>query len=327
MNRPLLFSLLVMATLTACAGNATPSATPITDAGGAAVALIQQQMFSNLTQQAIDNQRVQEGAKMTATQQVRDATATQSAHEEAVRMTQRADSATQQAWKVTVAAAQAADAATAQAKIDEKTATAEYHATATQGAMIVATERANNGATATSDYKTQQAPIEDAKKKALDIETKKAELELKRAQDTYWLSAYGGWFFALLVAIAAGFVIWKKSQFGVVLDENGKVRIVMIGKRALLPELMVNPVADFSSKDKVTVPDLGVNAETQSRQAHERNVVDAIAALPQGYPRQAVGLAGGMMGQPGGAQINIQVLSADRMNPVLDEAEGGLLEG
>jgi hypothetical protein len=312
----LLFALL----LTAC-GKATPTATPVSGAGEAAVAMIQQQMFSNLTQQAIDNARIQEGAKMTATQQIVDATATKSAHEEELRMTQRADSATQQAWKVTVEAAKAQDVATSQAASLHETQTLVAQGEATRGAALVATEKANSGATATADYKTQQAPIAEARAKALALEAKKAELEFNKSKDTYWLSAYGGWFFAICVLIAAGFMLWKKSQVGVISDKDGKVRIVMINQRALQPELMYQPVLDFSDKQIVTAPNLNIPAETQRQIVHETKVVEAISSLPQGYQRQALSLAGGMASGPAAA-VNIQVVQPGNIQPWLDDVQG-----
>lgn len=308
MNRRLLYSFLLATwLLSGCTGNLPPSPTPtaIVGAGDAAVVFFEQSMYQNLTQQAIDNERIRQAAVMTATQQVIAATATQQTHNENAQATRRAESATERAFEVTVAAAQAADTATAQAHALSVTATVVAQHTATQHAAVIATGQANQQATATADYRTQQAPFEAARLETLRIEQEKAQMELDKAKATMWLSAYGGWVFAVIVAVAAGYVIWKRSQIGVIADENGKVRIVMINKRALSPELMTHPVADFSAPNGVLIPDNGIDPETQRQQAHERNIVDAIKGLPPGYARQGMGLAAGMMQKPA---VNIQVI-------------------
>ena len=55
MNRRSLFSLLLMLLLTACSGGEmTPTPTAVSGAANAAIALIQQDMYLRLTQQAIE---------------------------------------------------------------------------------------------------------------------------------------------------------------------------------------------------------------------------------------------------------------------------------
>ncbi len=327
MSRYSIGSLALLIFLAACGAAPTPTSTPISGAGEAAVALIQQQMYSSLTQQAIDNQAIQEGARQTATQQVVNSTATQQAHYEAAQATKRADSATQQAWQVTVSAAKTADAAGTQAAQAAATSTKEMQSTATAQQFLRETSTAEALATVTAEYQTAQAPIVAARATALDIETKKAALALRRAQDTYFLSAYGGWFFALFLAVAFGFFLWKKSQIGIIADESGKVRVVMIGKRALQPELMANPVLDFTDPARVFAPVAGISEEAQLRIVHAAKVVEAIGNLPSGYSRQALGMmAAGLTGQNSSPQVNIQVVSGGSVAPVLDEVEGGLLD-
>lgn len=306
MNRRSLFSLFFLLLLTACSGGEmTPTPTAVSGAANAAIALIQQDMYLRLTQQAIDNQRIETGARMTATQQVIDATATQARYEDNAKSTQRAESATQQAFSVTVAAAQAFDTATAQAQRTATQAANEHQATATQLAVVGLTATVEAKATAVSEQKTQEAPLIWAKQTAVYAESQKTQIELQKTQATMWVSAWGGWFFALVVLVVAVFVIWKKSQIGVITDENGRVRIVMINQRALQPDLMFNPVLDFSQKNVVTAPALGVSDELQRQITHETKVVEAVRALPPGYQRQAMGLASGMVQKPA---VNIQVI-------------------
>ena len=109
MNRRLLFSLLLMFLLTACGAQPTPLPTPTQNMNAveAGVQLIQQDMYLRLTEQYVNNLRIEAGARMTVTQQVIDATATQQRYNNDAQATQRAGSATQQAFAVTVAAAQA----------------------------------------------------------------------------------------------------------------------------------------------------------------------------------------------------------------------------
>jgi hypothetical protein len=294
MNRPLLFSLLALLFTACSAREITPTPTAVSGAANAAIALIEQDMYLRLTQQAIDNQRIETGARMTATQQIIDATATQARYEDNTKSTQRAESATEQAFSVTVAAAQSFDTATAQAQ-----------GTATQMAIVGLTATVEAKATAVSEQKTQEAPLTWAKQTAVYAESEKTQIELQKTQATMWVSAWGGWFFALVVLVVAVFVIWKKSQIGVITDENGRVRMIMINQRALQPDLMFGPVLDFSDKNIVTTPALGTSDEFQRQIVHESKVVEAMRALPPGYQRQALGLAGGMAQKPA---VNIQVI-------------------
>lgn len=318
----------VLVFLTACGSAETPTPTPVQvdGAGEAAVEMIQQEMYSRLTQQAVENDRIEAGARATATQQIMDATATQARYLADARETQRADSATQQAWQVTVAAAQAHETATAQAAaagtqqaLVNLAQTQEARATATQFAVLARQ-------TETSVQQTQEAPMIAARLEALEIEKEKARIDLQRARDTYFLQTYCVYGLGLALVAAGGFVLWKKSQVGVIMDENGRVRVVMIKNQALRPELMSQAVIDFSQK-RAQVPDLGSSAEMQLQLAHERNMVDAIDALPPGYPRQAMGMLGSLSTPQAGTNFNIQVVQPNAVQPWLEDVQGQLAQG
>lgn len=316
MSRRLLFSVLFALCLTACSGErleATPTA--VQGIGNAAVALLEKDMYLRLTQQSIDNERIENAARMTATQQVLDAVSTKVQRQENQQATEQAGEATKAAWQVTVAAGQAHDTATAQAQ-----------GTATQQAVIAITVTFEAQATTEADKKTQQAPMIAAQQTAVKVESEKAVLELQKAQSTQWVSAWGPVGLILVALLAGLFYLWKKSQVGVILDENGRVRLVMVNKRALQPDLMFGPVIDFSERRGATAPALGVSDDIQRQIVHETKIVEAISSLPPGYPRQAVGMAGSLTSNPA-AQVKIQVVHPDRLGPVLDEVESGLLEG
>jgi hypothetical protein len=306
MNRRSLFSLCLTICLAACGSASEPTPTPtaigVVDAG---VLLLQKQMEIQVTQQAIENLRIENGARLTATQQVIDVTATQAQKAVEAQATRRAESATQQAFQVTVAAAQAFDTATAQAQGTATQAASVQQATATQLAIIGLTATVEAKATETADKKTQEAPLVWAKQTAVYAESQKTQIELQKTQATMWVSAWGGWILALVVVVVAVFVIWKKSQIGVITDENGRVRMIMINQRALQPDLMFGPVLDFSDKKVVTAPALGISDDFQQQIVHETKVVEAVRSLPPGYQRQALGLAGGMAQKPA---VNIQVI-------------------
>jgi hypothetical protein len=233
---------------------------------------------------------------------------------------------------VTVSAGQAQDAATAAAQKTateqayvHATTTAEAQGTSTQQAIIGLTATIQAGATESADKKTQEAPMMFARQTAVFAEARKTEIELQKTTATMWVSAWGPVFLILVVLLAGLFYLWKKGRVGVIQDENGRVRIIMINDRALQPDLMYSPVLDFQ-KNGVYMPELGVSETTQRQIVHETKVVEAVRALPQGYQRQALGLAGGISTPQSGPQINIQVVQPDHLAPVLDEVEGGLLE-
>jgi len=155
---------------------------------------------------------------------------------------------------------------------------------------------------------------------AIDIE--KAQIELEQAQARFWFDTYGGWVFAIILVAALGFYLWKKSQVGVIQDKDGSVKVVMIGKNALNPALMVRPLLTMD-KNGFRAPEL-VPDEMQTRQAHERNIVDAVEALGPGYSRPALGLAGSLTGPQQAGSVNIQVVQPGQIQPWVDDVQGQL---
>ena len=112
--------------LTGCSGEQPkPTPTEVSGVGNAAIALLEKNMYLQLTEQAITNETIKNAAIMTATQQMLDVTATAARHAENLQATQAAGEATKQAWVVTVSAAPARD-----------TATVEANKTSTQQAML-----------------------------------------------------------------------------------------------------------------------------------------------------------------------------------------------
>jgi hypothetical protein len=308
-----------------------PTPTSIDGALNAGVALIQQDMYLRLTQQSIENQRIEAGAKMTATQQVFDATATQARYEDNAKATLRAEAATQQAFQVTVAAAQAADTATAEAHATATaqayvaaTTTAESHATSTQWAVVGLTATIQAQGTQIAEQKTQEAPAVAAREAALKAQTEKLQMELEKERANAWFGSWG-WVIVSVVLIGAlGYFFFKKSQVGVITDADGNVALIMIKDRALQPKLMFDPVLDFTGRQGVMVPELGVTDEIQKQIVHERNIVDAIEALPPGYPRQALGMAAGLS-TPASA-VNIQVVQPQQVQPWIEDVQGQIAQ-
>jgi hypothetical protein len=323
MNRRLFFSLplagiLLLMVLAGCGESAfsPPTATPTPTAdlgiGGAVVQLLEQEAYIRLTQQAIDNQRIEMGAIMTATQMVIDAAYTQQARSDNATATERSAQTTAQVWQVTVAAAKNSDAATQQA---QATGTAVYHQGVT--ATVVA------GATATTEYQTRMAPIWKADEQAAEARARKTEIELRQAQATEVVDAWWLYILVFVLAIAFLYYLWKKSQVGVILDERGRLRLVMIGQTALNPDLMFRPVMDFRD-GQIEAPRLDVSDDTQRQITHEAKIVDAISMLPPSGGNQGMKLLGSMTSQPG--SVNIQVLQPGQLTDIRRELDGKLEE-
>ena len=322
MSRRLFFSLIFFLGLTACASEPTPAPTAVSGVSDAAVVMIEQQMYSQLTQQAIENDRIETGARMTATQQVFDSTATQQARYENVQATEQSSQATQAAWQVTVDAGKAFDAATLQAASAQATATAIVQGTATQMAVLGTTATVQAAATATAVEMTVQAPVVAAKATAMGIEIKNAEMEYNKAAARFWFDTYGPWVLVIVLAAALGFYLWKKSQIGVIQDKDGKVRALNIGRNVLNLALMLRPLLTVN-KDGFDFPQL-VPDDMQARHAHERNIVDAVDSLGPGYGRPALGLAGSLTGPQQAGSVNIQVVQPGQVQPWIDDVQGQL---
>jgi hypothetical protein len=85
----------------------------------------------------------------------------------------------------------------------------------------------------------------------------------------------------------------------------------MINGHALNPDLMFRPLIEFA-KNGATAPLLGTSDMDQRQVTHEAKIVNAIQALPPGYPKQGMNLVGGMTGaQP---SVNIQVIQPGQMS-------------
>lgn len=285
---------------------ATSTVQVVDGAGAAAVEYIEQQMYASLTQQAIQNETIKAGAVATATQQAVGATATQ----QAVQMTA-------QAWQVTVSAAQAHDTATAQAQ-----------ATATQNYWNGVTATVQAGATATADWKTQQAPIIAAQATAIGAQAEQAQMEAEKARWTMVVSAWGPWVFLAALLAAAGFVIWQKSQVGVVpTDSNGRPQMVIInqgGQKVLVsPDLMAGPAMVVDGAG-VGMPML-VDGAFQERTTHGKQIVDAVRALPPGMGQQGKSLMSGLA-SPQAGSVQINVVQPQQVQGWLDDVTGQVTE-
>jgi hypothetical protein len=98
----------------------------------------------------------------------------------------------------------------------------------------------------------------------------------------------------------------------VVINQGGQ-KILISPDRMAAPTLMM-------SNQGTTMPML-VDEAQQQRVTHGAQIIDAIRSLPQGYSRQAVGMAAGMTGQQAPA-VNIQVVQPGQVNGWLDDVTG-----
>ena len=300
-----IFSLAFFALLlTACAASTTqtpqPSPTAQQDNTGALVVqMLQQQIGMQATQQVLEQQRINNEARMTATQLSLNATATEQGRLDEVARLNAGATSTQQVWEVTKQAAVAQSTSTAAAE-------------ATKGSI-----EATRSAAAWNAQATAQA-----------AQAENTVIELDKTRMTYGVTAWGPWVLLFLVGGAFAFYIWKKSQVGIVqTDASGRYPVMVIqdGKRktVLMPDRLPVPLLELH--DGASAPQL-TDTESQRMATRGAQVVDAVKSLPPGYPRQAVGMAGSLAANPP-AQVNIQVVQPDRLGPVLDEVESGLLEG
>lgn len=291
--------------LSACGPSATPTPQPTPTAqqdttGALVVQMLQQQIGMQATQQVLDQQRINNEARMTATALAVEATATEQARLDERARANAGATSTQQVWE-----------ATQQAGVAQATSTAA--AEATKGSV-----EATRSAAAWNAQATAQA-----------AQAENTVIELNKTKMTYGITAWGPWVILLIVVGAFIFYIWKKSQVGIVqTDSSGRYPVMVIqeGKRKMvlmpdrLPVGLLELMDDGASAPQLTDP------ESQRQATRGAQIVDAVKSLPPGHPRQAVGMASSLTTNPG-AQVNIQVVQPDRLGPVLDEVEGGLLEG
>lgn len=317
--------------LTACSGEKdvpTPTQTPGMSAADAAVQLIQQDMYLRLTEQSVENDRIETSAKMTATQQVADATATAQVRAENARSTQQAGQATERAFSVTVQAGYARDTATAQAAAAHGTSTAQAQATATQQAVIGLTATIQAEATATADYKTQQAPFLFAQQTAVFAQAQSADLAAKRERMTNGVIAWGPWVLVIALIGVGIFVTIRKSAIGTVpRDANGMMPGVVIiagkQKQFISPDRMAGPVITVEGHS-VTAPQL-VSPDVQEATTRRAQAVEAINALPPQQQNRGMNLMGQTFNSTT-PRASIEMVDESRVSGWIDEAENSLTE-
>lgn len=297
----ILWIVLMSLALTACgAGQPTvlPTATPGMDAVSAGVQLIQQDMVLRLTQQAIESQRIETGARLTATQQVLDATATALRHAEEAQQTQVASAATRVVWNVTVAAAKAQDEATAQANNIQGTSTAAAQATGTQVAVLGITATVVAAGTATADYKTQQAPIVEAQNRELAARVQSAELAAERERMTNNVMAWGPWVgFAVALVAAIYFARQYLRVRAFKPDERGDAPYLVIDGVKVL-DLDAMPGALLNLKTQ-TAPQLTSPENAAQIKARDQFIDLNTRGLPNQFAPERKPV--GQMTMPGGA--------------------------
>lgn len=302
------FSLALFALLLTACASATPTPTPTPqpsptaqpdNTGALVVQMLQQQIGMQATQQVLDQQRINNEARLTATQLAQIATSTEQARLDGIARLNAGATSTQQVWEVT-----------------------------RQAAVAQATSTAAAEATKGSIEATRSAAAWNAQATAQAAQAENTVIELNKTRMTYGITAWGPWVLLFLVGGAFVFYIWKKSQVGIVqTDSSGRYPVMVIqdGKRktVLMPDRLPVPLLELH--DGTSAPQL-TDTESQRLATRGAQVVEAVKSLPPGYPRQAIGMAGSLAANPS-AQVNIQVVQPDRLGPVLDEVEGGLLEG
>ena len=276
------------------------------DQGGAQI------IDASLTQMAEDAIFKQVAARMTATAQVIESTATAQKRAEDSQATQRASAATQQAWQVTVQAGQARDTATAQAQ-----------ATGTAVAWAQGTAQAERNATATAAKATAEAPAVAANNTAIAAKAEKEVIALRQAQNTEWADAWAPYLFFIVALGVLVFLLYRKSQVGVIADDRGRIRAVVMGKSVLNLDLMLRPVMEFND-GRASAPTLGVSDEMQRLTVHESKIVDAISMLPPPMNRQGMQLLGGMTSQQ--PAVNIQIAPSQSVQGWLDDVQAQISE-
>jgi len=316
-----IFLSLAILMLTACGAESTPNAIPTNEMGvsDAVIRLVEQGAIQQVTQQAINNARLEEQAAQTATQAIAGGTATARAETQNRQATAQVALETKRVFDVTVEAAKLHEAQTITVADNRATSTVEAQKTSTQMAVTGITATVAYQGTAMSAQKTQQAPIDEAKLKALNAEAASAQLAYERELATNSFTAWGPWVFAFACLVALGFVLIKKSEVGVIKDGQGHTELVKIGKDVIKPANMERPLIHLG-KLGATSPDLGVTADIQRQSTREANTVAGIRALPQWMQQQAKTFLGDMMGSraPG---VQIQVLQPGQMGSIRGELE------
>jgi hypothetical protein len=284
----------------------------------AMIRLVEQGAIQQLTQNAIDNARKEEQAAQTATQAIVGWTSTAQVAAQNRQATAIVAAETRRVFDVTIEAAKIHEAQTVTVADARATSTVEAGKTATQMAVIGLTATISYQGTAASEQKTQQAPIDEAKLKALNAEAASAQLAYEREKATNNFTAWGPWVFAIACLVALGFVLIKKSEVGVIKDGQGNTELVKVGRDVFKPANMERPLIHFG-KLGPTSPDLGVPEAIQRQSTHEANVVAGIRALPQWMQHQVKGLLDNMGPRSPGVQM--KVLQPGQMGSIRGELE------
>jgi hypothetical protein len=273
----IIYFVLLLFLLTACAGETIATATPTTtpNPGEIALQMIQQQMNAEATSQVVSLQ-------LQATQQVIGATAT--ANQIIVEQGQ-----TQQARQDAIATADQGrrDAAATQARQDT-IATAERQQVidqqSTQQAIIAMqnTQSADATATFTSMTLTAIPPHATLTQMAINNDivinnqnVEKATLDLQKAKDTNKIS----WQIPLLIALVmlgAG-VLWviRKSRWNAFVDDDGRVLGFGHDDKYINPRLLTGPVLDLKTGEvKESTPE-------QVRVTERAQIIEALAVMPE----------------------------------------------
>ena len=242
MKRKFIYSLMLLLffILAACGTQPTPQATPTLQqdpgTGALVVQMLQQNIAMQATQQAMGQAIAANEARITATQMAVMATVTEQARIDQQAMIRSEATSTERVWEVTQ-----------------------------QAAIVQATSTAAAQATSGSISATHEAAAWNAQATAQAAQAENAVIVLQKTQMTYGVTAWGPWVIALLALMAAGYVIWKKSQVGVIpTDASGRYQVMVVEhngqKTVIMPDRMASPV--LALRDDVSAPML-TDTETQ----------------------------------------------------------------
>jgi hypothetical protein len=300
---------LILITLGGCSAagytNQQATATPGMDAVAAGVQLIQQDMVLRLTQQAVDNARIEAGAKMTATQQVIDAQATveekarkdRAAAAEAARedrATSMAGTATYEAWQVTVQAQQTKQA------IDYANGTSTVQASQTGQAIayVAATGTSHAQSTENSVKATQDTATRNLKATEQSASAQSAQLAADREKMTNGVIAWGPWVgFAIALAAAVYFARQYLRVRAFKPDERGDAPYLVIdGVKVLDLDGMPSALLDLKTQ---TAPLLTTPENSAQIKARDQFIDLNTRGLPNQFVQERK--PAGQMGMPGSA--------------------------